>query len=88
MQKGTTLGVYANLMSFSAGVRACIGWRFALLEMQAILAGLVSAFEFSIDPKLEIFKAQIGLLTPMVRGEEALGSQMPLKVRPRASVRA
>ncbi|KAL0562506.1 hypothetical protein V5O48_019581, partial [Marasmius crinis-equi] len=25
----TTLGVFGNLMTFSGGVRGCIGWRFA-----------------------------------------------------------
>ncbi|KAK7439342.1 hypothetical protein VKT23_017568 [Stygiomarasmius scandens] len=85
-QKGTTLGVYANLLSFSAGVRACIGWRFALLEMQAILAGLISAFEFSVDPTLEVFRGQLGGLVPLVRGKEAEGPQMPLKVKPRVFV--
>ncbi|THU75634.1 cytochrome P450, partial [Dendrothele bispora CBS 962.96] len=44
VKKGSTLGVYANLLTFSAGVRSCIGWRFALLEMQAILAGLLEKY--------------------------------------------
>ncbi|THU80132.1 cytochrome P450 [Dendrothele bispora CBS 962.96] len=78
----TTLGVYANLMNFSAGIRACIGWRFALLELQALVGGLVTNFEFSIDPSLEIFRAQIGTMVPVVRGKEMERAQMPLKVRP------
>ncbi|KAK7439362.1 hypothetical protein VKT23_017586 [Stygiomarasmius scandens] len=86
IKKGTTLGVYANLLTFSAGVRACIGWRFALLEMQAILAGLLSNYEFTIDPEIEVFRAQIGLMQPMVRGKEMEGPQMPLGVRPVARV--
>ncbi|KAF9018271.1 cytochrome P450, partial [Hymenopellis radicata] len=31
------LGVFSNLMTFSAGLRGCIGWRFAVMEMQTIL---------------------------------------------------
>ncbi|KAG8983133.1 hypothetical protein FRB90_006288, partial [Tulasnella sp. 427] len=46
--------VYANLMSFFAGPRACIGWRFALAETKAILFVLLRAFEFEIDPQLVV----------------------------------
>ncbi|THU75578.1 cytochrome P450 [Dendrothele bispora CBS 962.96] len=85
LQQMTSLGVYSNLLTFSAGVRACIGWRFALQEMQAIIAGLIPMFEFSIDPTIDIYRAQLGGMVPMVRGKEAEGSQLPLKVKPRAS---
>ncbi|THU96525.1 cytochrome P450 [Dendrothele bispora CBS 962.96] len=82
MKKGTTLGVYANLLTFSAGVRSCIGWRFALLEMQVILAGLLERYEFMIqDPEMEIYRAQAGFMVPIVRGKETDGPQMPLGVR-------
>ncbi|THU91616.1 cytochrome P450 [Dendrothele bispora CBS 962.96] len=83
LKKETTLGVFANLLSFSGGVRACIGWRFALMEMQTILTELVSVFEFSIDPNLDIFITAQGAAAPVVRGKEDEGIQMPLKVRPR-----
>ncbi|KAF5367579.1 hypothetical protein D9758_003717 [Tetrapyrgos nigripes] len=83
IKKGTTLGVYANLMTFSAGVRACIGWRFALQELQAILAGLLTNFEFSVDPHLEVFPANMGLRQPVIRGRETEGPIMPLKVKVR-----
>ncbi|KAF5314795.1 hypothetical protein D9758_017506 [Tetrapyrgos nigripes] len=81
IKKGTTLGVYANLMTFSAGVRSCIGWRFALQELQAILAGLLTNFEFSVDPDMKVFPASMGLMQPAVRGREAEGPIMPLKVK-------
>ncbi|THU95746.1 cytochrome P450 [Dendrothele bispora CBS 962.96] len=83
LKKETTLGIFANLLSFSNGLRACIGWRFALMEMQTILTEIVSAFEFSIDPKLDIFITAQGAAAPLVRGKEEEGIQMPLKVRPR-----
>ncbi|KAK7439364.1 hypothetical protein VKT23_017588 [Stygiomarasmius scandens] len=82
-KKGGALGVFANLMTFSAGVRGCIGWRFALLELQAILEGLICAFEFSFDPAIKILKAQAGPMAPMVVGREKEGLQMPLTVKPR-----
>ncbi|THV07086.1 cytochrome P450 [Dendrothele bispora CBS 962.96] len=84
LQQMTSLGVYSNLLTFSAGVRACIGWRFALQEMQAITTGLIPMFEFSIDPTIDVFRAQLGGMVPMVKGKEVQGSQLPLKVRPRA----
>ncbi|THU88028.1 cytochrome P450, partial [Dendrothele bispora CBS 962.96] len=88
IKKGTTLGVYANLLTFSAGVRACIGWRFALLEMQAILAGLLEKYEFTIlEPEMEIYRAQAVFMVPMARGKEMEGPQMPLGVRRVAEVR-
>ncbi|KAK7463547.1 hypothetical protein VKT23_006895 [Stygiomarasmius scandens] len=84
-KKGGTLGVFANLMTFSAGVRGCIGWRFALLELQSILEGLICAFEFSLDPAIKIFKAQAAPMAPMIVGREKEGLQMPLTVKPRIS---
>ncbi|KIK68507.1 hypothetical protein GYMLUDRAFT_35941 [Collybiopsis luxurians FD-317 M1] len=44
----SALGVFGNLMSFGSGVRACIGWRFAVIELQAILVCLLSQFDFQI----------------------------------------
>ncbi|KAJ4471510.1 cytochrome P450 [Lentinula aciculospora] len=67
---GVSLGVYANLAAFSAGIRSCIGWRFALrvLELQAFLVELLGNFEFTATPALERI------------GELEKGSQMPLRV--------
>ncbi|KAJ3987543.1 cytochrome P450 [Lentinula detonsa] len=84
-KKDTTLGVYANLMTFSAGVRACIGWRFALMELQAILFGLLENFEFSPGPEGldDIQRVPAGLMIPMKKGHWQDGIQMPLRVRVR-----
>ncbi|SJL11671.1 uncharacterized protein ARMOST_15077 [Armillaria ostoyae] len=49
-----SLGVYANLMTFSTGPRSCIGWRFAVMEMQTILAKLILHFEFSLPEGVEV----------------------------------
>ncbi|OCH89199.1 PAH-inducible cytochrome P450 monooxygenase PC-PAH 1 [Obba rivulosa] len=76
-----TVGVFANIMSFSGGLRGCIGWRFAILEMQAILVELLENFEFSIpDDKPEIQRVPAGLMVPMIRNKMHLGTQMPLKI--------
>ncbi|KAJ4486289.1 cytochrome P450 [Lentinula aciculospora] len=85
LKRDTTLGVYANLMTFSAGVRACIGWRFALMELQAILFGLIENFEFSPGPEGldDIQRVPAGLMIPMKKDHWMDGIQMPLRVRVR-----
>ncbi|KAJ3994670.1 cytochrome P450 [Lentinula boryana] len=83
-KKNTTLGVYANLMTFSAGLRACIGWRFAVMELQAILFGLLEKFEFCPPASGELDEIQavpFGLIIPMKRGKWKEGKQMPLHVK-------
>jgi len=80
-QKG--LGVYANLATFSSGVHSCIGWRFAVLELQAILITLIQNFEFSPAPHNPVLLRALGPnLVPMVKGEEKRGSQLPMSISP------
>ncbi|KAI0712960.1 cytochrome P450 [Cerioporus squamosus] len=80
--KPTNIGVFSNLLTFSAGVRACIGWRFSLIEMQAILAETLENFEFALPGERQhIKRAPAGpLMVPIVEGKEELGSVMPLRV--------
>ncbi|EIW62374.1 cytochrome P450 [Trametes versicolor FP-101664 SS1] len=44
-------GVYANLMTFWGGGRACIGFKFSQLEMKVVLAVLISTFTFELTDK-------------------------------------
>ncbi|KAF8906098.1 cytochrome P450 [Mucidula mucida] len=74
------VGVYANLLSFSGGVRGCIGWRFALIEMQIILTEMLEHFEFTFPEDVQIKRASSGLMLPFVRGKMREGIQMPLHV--------
>ncbi|KAJ6455220.1 cytochrome P450 [Mycena sanguinolenta] len=46
--QGQALGPYANLLSFFGGPRVCLGWRFAVLEIQVFLFELVSKFYFAL----------------------------------------
>ncbi|KAJ7704001.1 cytochrome P450 [Mycena rosella] len=46
--QGDAVGPYANLLSFLGGPRTCLGWRFALLEMQIIICELVGKFSIAI----------------------------------------
>ncbi|KAJ4473929.1 cytochrome P450 [Lentinula lateritia] len=81
IKNSVSLGVYANLATFSAGIRSCIGWRFAVLEMQAFLVELIKNFEFAATPALDgIRREPAFLMTPSIEGELDKGSQMPLKV--------
>ncbi|KAF9014738.1 hypothetical protein BDZ89DRAFT_440406 [Hymenopellis radicata] len=82
-RKGSTaVGVYGNLMTFGSGVRACIGWRFALLEFQTILLYLIKDFEFDVDPTLssKLRRDASLIMLPMLEGEDDKGPQMPLYV--------
>ncbi|KAJ7883949.1 cytochrome P450 [Mycena leptocephala] len=45
---GDAFGPYANLLTFLGGPRVCLGWRFALLEMQVFICELVGKFSFAL----------------------------------------
>ncbi|OSD02196.1 PAH-inducible cytochrome P450 monooxygenase PC-PAH 1 [Trametes coccinea BRFM310] len=77
----TYVGVMSNLMTFSAGLQACIGWRFSIIEMQVILVELIEQFEFTIpEDKPEIIRFAAGLVAPLVKDDMKAGPQMPLRV--------
>ncbi|KAI0743376.1 cytochrome P450 [Daedaleopsis nitida] len=80
--KQTNVGMFSNLMTFSAGVRGCLGWRFSVIEMQALLAELVENFNFAPPAdKVEIDRAIAGLvMVPIVHGKEEMGKIMPIRV--------
>ncbi|KAF8142271.1 cytochrome P450 [Mycena galopus ATCC 62051] len=48
VSQGEAIGPYANLLSFFAGPHTCLGWRFAILEMQTVLCELIGKFAFSV----------------------------------------
>ncbi|EPS95008.1 hypothetical protein FOMPIDRAFT_1033095 [Fomitopsis schrenkii] len=79
----TSVGVFANLLTFGGGNKACLGWRFTVLEIQAVLAELLGNFEFTLpDNKPDIQRVPAGVTIPMIRNKTQLGSQMPLKITP------
>ncbi|KAI0666549.1 PAH-inducible cytochrome P450 monooxygenase PC-PAH 4 [Trametes maxima] len=84
--KQTNVGVYANLITFSAGPNACIGWRFSIIEQQAFLAELIDTFQFFLpegtDPQhTEVVRAPSGpAMVPMIRGKPELGSGLRLRI--------
>ncbi|VDB99464.1 unnamed protein product [Peniophora sp. CBMAI 1063] len=78
----TPVDLYANLLNFSAGIRGCIGWKFAVIEMQAIAATLIENFEFALPPQTKenvVRRKPTGIMAPMADGHP--GAWMGLKVK-------
>ncbi|OSC99351.1 cytochrome P450 [Trametes coccinea BRFM310] len=74
-------GVWGHLLTFIGGPRACIGYRFSLIETKAILFSVIRAFEFELAvPAEKVLVKTAPLKRPFVRGEE--GSQLPLILKP------
>ncbi|KAI0768260.1 cytochrome P450 [Trametes elegans] len=75
-------GVWAHLLSFLGGPRACIGYRFSLVEMKALLFVLIRAFEFELAvPPEDIMKKTAVVQRPLLRSAPERGNQLPLLVR-------
>ncbi|CCM05747.1 uncharacterized protein FIBRA_07979 [Fibroporia radiculosa] len=77
--KNTIPGVYANLMTFIGGKRACIGFKFSEMEMKVVLSVLLPNFTFELTDKPIVWNAA-GVRYPTV-GSVSNRPQMPLKVR-------
>ncbi|QRW08852.1 cytochrome P450 family protein [Ceratobasidium sp. AG-Ba] len=75
-------GVWGHLMTFVHGNQSCIGFRFAVVEMKALLYSLLRSIEFAIDPEIEI-EGKTGIVTrPCVKSQPKQGNQMPLICKP------
>ncbi|KAF8172704.1 cytochrome P450 [Pholiota molesta] len=74
---GGSIGPYANVLSFLGGPRTCLGWRFAILEIQVIASELVKKFSFSLAENVTIQPATAITLVPM-DGEEKM--RLPLLI--------
>ncbi|KAH9054513.1 cytochrome P450 [Lactarius vividus] len=75
--------VYGHLLTFIAGTHACIGYRFAVVEIKAILFTLVRAFEFGLAlPAEDIVRRTSIVGRPVVASNPAAGPQLPLLIRP------
>ncbi|KAN0097938.1 Cytochrome P450 [Tylopilus felleus] len=75
-------GVWGHLMSFLGGPRACIGYRFSVVEMKAILFTLVRTFEFELAvPVSEIGSKWTMVQRPVLRSDPNR-PQLPLLIKP------
>ncbi|KAI8994051.1 cytochrome P450 [Trametes punicea] len=76
-------GIWGHLLVFLGGPRACIGYRFSLVETKAILFALVRAFEFELAvPVEDIVVKTVPLQRPSLRSAPDEGFQLPLIVKP------
>ncbi|KZV62140.1 cytochrome P450 [Peniophora sp. CONT] len=74
-------GIWGNSFAFSGGSRACIGYRFSVIEMKAIIYTLIRAFRFSmsVDPSEIKFKSS-DVTRPHLKDKVDEGPQLPLWV--------
>lgn len=81
-KKRPTLGVYGNLLTFAGGVRTCIGWRFALYEVQTLTVEIINNFELLPTQELDRLRREACLvMLPTLEGEQEKGENLPLKVK-------
>ncbi|KZV96656.1 cytochrome P450 [Exidia glandulosa HHB12029] len=67
-------GIAPNLMSFIGGPRSCIGFRFALAEMKALLFHIIRGFEFKLAIEgNEIWSRTGVLMRPQLRSNNQIG---------------
>ncbi|KAI0692278.1 cytochrome P450 [Cytidiella melzeri] len=78
-------GVYGNLLSFLGGPRACIGYRFSLAELKAVLFTLVREFEFELDVAADRVKKRTAVVQRAIvvgdESEKKSQGRMPIIVR-------
>ncbi|KAH9894817.1 cytochrome P450 [Cubamyces lactineus] len=76
-------GVWSHLLTFIGGPRACIGYRFSLVELKAILFSILRGFEFEMPIPLEEYQIKTAPLQRLsVRSAPEKGWQLPLLVKP------
>ncbi|GJE93558.1 cytochrome P450 [Phanerochaete sordida] len=83
LDKQSKVGLYSNLMSFGAGTRGCLGWRFTIVETLAIIVELVENFKFEpTEDTAKVLRVPTGIMSAWTAGKEREGPQMWLKVVP------
>ncbi|KZV75347.1 cytochrome P450 [Peniophora sp. CONT] len=72
--------VYGNMLTFAGGARSCIGFKFSLLEMKAVLAQFIPTFKFEPSENAEIVWRFGGITSPGVKTSKDFQPQLPLRV--------
>ncbi|CAE7190749.1 unnamed protein product [Rhizoctonia solani] len=77
-------GIYSSMMTFGAGPRACIGFKFAIMEIKVMIAELVKDFKF--EPSQETYQWEtFNIQAPYLQKDAknpARVPKLPLKVIP------
>ncbi|KAI0634026.1 cytochrome P450 [Trametes polyzona] len=75
-------GVWSHLLTFIGGPRACIGYRFSIVEMKALIFVLVRTFEFALAVSPEEVQAKTSVVQrPVLRSTPEQGNQLPMLVK-------
>jgi len=75
--------VFGNLLTFITGPHACIGYRFSLVEMKAILFSFVRSFDFELAvPPGQITRKTMIVGRPFLTSDPKSGPQLPIIIRP------
>ncbi|EPT01414.1 hypothetical protein FOMPIDRAFT_1048852 [Fomitopsis schrenkii] len=76
-------GSWANTMTFLGGTRSCIGFRFTIIEIKALLFTLMRTFEFELAVPMDDVQRQTTTLLqrPVLRSAADKGSQLPMLVK-------
>ncbi|KAL1746495.1 cytochrome P450 [Schizophyllum fasciatum] len=74
--------IWSHLFAFLGGPHACIGFRFSIAEMKAILFVLVRSFEFelAVDPQ-DIKVRNSVVQRPALKSEPDNQAQLPVRIR-------
>ncbi|KAJ6459004.1 cytochrome P450 [Mycena sanguinolenta] len=77
-------GLWGQMLTFLGGPRACIGFRFSIVELKALIFTLVRGLEFELAvPSADVGRLAMTIVQlPMVRSDPAAGSQMPILIKP------
>ncbi|KAJ8495118.1 hypothetical protein ONZ45_g12995 [Pleurotus djamor] len=76
-------GIWSNQLTFLGGSRACIGYKFSLIEMKAFLFTLLRAFEFELAvPASDIMTKSMIVQKPMLKSNPKAGNVLPMRVTP------
>ncbi|CAG7853105.1 SubName: Full=Related to Cytochrome P450 {ECO:0000313/EMBL:CCA75456.1} [Serendipita indica DSM 11827] len=78
-----TPALWANLLTFGAGPRSCIGFRFAVLEMKILLLYLLRSFEINVAVQPdELMGREMVVTRPVLKARKEDGPQLPILLRP------
>ncbi|KDQ07869.1 hypothetical protein BOTBODRAFT_139546 [Botryobasidium botryosum FD-172 SS1] len=74
--------VYSHLGTFLAGPRGCIGYRFAVAEMKALIFTLVRDISFELAVPADDIEGREAIVTrPIVKSQKEKGYQLPMILR-------